>query len=184
MLEEINKFIFILDVGILFGKYVFMIEREAAVILNDAQLAGQPVSKQLLISKPVFNRLINRLGLKVSPNANTVNLKYIPDIFYIDRRFLGIDQASSSLSKGRFPIQGHFPFSISSRRIEASFLISMARAFFQAKRQIGRGFQTASKAARHPVGVPAYSPSSLNILRGCNTVSPAICCFSARTSVV
>ena len=39
MLEEINKFIFIFDVEILFGKYIFVIEREAAVILNDAQLA-------------------------------------------------------------------------------------------------------------------------------------------------
>ena len=39
LLEEINKFIFIFDVGILFGKYVFVIECEAAVILNDAQLA-------------------------------------------------------------------------------------------------------------------------------------------------
>ena len=39
MLEEINKFIFIFNVGIWFGKYVFMIQREAAVILNDAQLA-------------------------------------------------------------------------------------------------------------------------------------------------
>lgn len=114
-----------------------------------------------------------------------MRMKYIPDILYIDRRFLDISQVSSSLSKGRFPIQSHFPFSISSGRIEESSLISIVRAFFLTKGQIGRWFQTASKAAWHLVGGgAAYSPSSLNILRGCNTVSPAICCFSARTSVV
>lgn len=81
-----------------------------------------------------------------------MRMKYIPDILYIDRRFLDISQVSSSLSKGRFPIQSHFPFSISSGRIEESSLISIVRAFFLTKGQIGRWFQTASKAAWHLVG--------------------------------
>ena len=93
-----------------------------------------------------------------------MRMKYIPDILYIDRRFLDISQVSSSLSKGRFPIQSHFPFSISSGRIEDYSLISIVRAFFLTKGQIGRRFQTASKAAWHLVGWGCLFPVFIKYL--------------------